>query len=180
MAGSPPCLPARSKSCRTPPLPADRAAIRPSTAASAGSGGGLQDLLRAGVELGFGDVALLDEISGNAAEPFFIVAELEIVERIERLRALAQVRPGPHGVELARRRRQRQLRAQCHHRHVNAEDAFLPRLDEHPLLERHRAEAFETPKIVLQFHGISLVIGVDVAVAPPSPPVSFAFFYDHT
>src|SRR5262249_16954981 len=111
-----------------------------------------QKLLRARIELLLRDVAIGNEIARDAAEPFFIVAIFEIVERIERLRALAQVGPGPYRAELARRRRKRELRAQRHHRHMDAEDALLPILDENTFLEIDRPEPFQPTKVMLKFH----------------------------
>lgn len=51
--------------------------------------------LRQGIEFLGGDVALVDEVAGNAAEPFLVVSVFEVVEGVERFRTLAQVRPGP-------------------------------------------------------------------------------------
>src|SRR5438128_9738634 len=60
-----------------------------------------EKLLRARVELLLRDVSIRDEIAGDPAEPFLVVAIFEVVEWIERFRTLAQVSPGPDRLEFA-------------------------------------------------------------------------------
>ena len=92
-----------------------------------------------------GHVALVDEELGDAAQPLLVVAELEVVEGVHRLGAGAQVGPRPlvleggrHLVDGIGRQRRAEVVRQPHHRDVDAEDPFLPLLDEDALLQSQR------------------------------------------
>src|ERR1700733_10958273 len=68
-----------------------------------------QDLLRSLFQFRRCDVPIFNEIAGNTAKPLLVVAILEIIQGIERFSAFAKVGPGPHRLELAGRRGERQL-----------------------------------------------------------------------
>jgi len=110
-----------------------------------------------------GDVALVDEELADAHQPFFVVAELEVLEGLHALGARAQRGPGPGVLERGGqaghrilRQRLRKVGALGHHHRVDAEDALLPFLHEDPGFEVHRPEVLEAAQRMLEFHGCSI------------------------
>jgi hypothetical protein len=108
------------------------------------------------------EIAAIDQVRGDAAQPFLVVPVLEVGERIHRLGALTQIRPRPrrgerggHLVEVVTRQRVPQRTAQPHQRDMKPEDPPLPILDEDSFLEIEGAvQPFETSQVVLEFHKI--------------------------
>nr|GFC96764.1 hypothetical protein [Tanacetum cinerariifolium] len=97
---------------------------------------------------------------GNPAQPLFVVAKLEVLERLHAFGAGPQRGPGPVAFERGGQRVHRvpgqrvdQVRALGHHRGVNAEDAFLPFLHEDLFLEIDRAQVFQAAELRARLAG---------------------------
>src|ERR1700743_3499723 len=112
------------------------------------------------LELVGADIPLIQQELSDTAEPLLVVPKFEVIERVHQLGAGAQVRPRPLIAERCRHRVDRvfgqcgtEVIAQRHHRHMNAEDALLPILDEHPLFQTGQwRQTFESTDKVLESH----------------------------